>query len=383
VPSQDFYEVLGVSKNATEAEIKSAYRKLARKYHPDVNKNDKEAEEKFKQATEAYKVLSDPKLRAEYDRYGHEAYERAKNGAGGAGGFDPFGGFEGFGGFGGMEDIFNMFFGGGERRSRSGPQAGNDLRYDMEIDFKDAAFGTSVSIEVPRLEPCEHCNGIGAEPGTKVSTCPQCNGTGEIRQTSQTPFGRFVNVGICHRCRGEGKVIQTPCSHCLGRSLVRKRRNIQVKVPAGAESGLRIRLAGEGDHGPKGGPPGDLYVFISVRPHSFFARDGNDVHCEIPISFVQAALGAEIEVPTLEEKASLRIPEGTQTGTTFKLKGKGIPRLRGSGRGDQIVKVKVVTPTKLDARQRELLEKFAQAGGEEVPEVKNFFERVREAFGGR
>ncbi len=390
--TRDYYEILGVSRDASEQEIKKAYRRLARKYHPDVNKDDPDAERKFKEISEAYRVLSDPNLRQQYDRFGHDAFEQAaRGGAGGpgGGGFDPFGGF---GGFDDLGDIFDMFFGGGGggRRSRTAARRGADLRYDLEIDFKEAAFGTKVDIQVTRNEICGHCQGARFEPGTGMERCPQCNGTGEVRQVRQTPFGRFMNVSTCPRCHGEGEIIRTPCTHCMGRGTQRRTRTLTVEIPAGVEDGQRIKLAGEGEAGERGGPPGDLYVFLSVRPHEFFERRGYDIYCEIPISFVQAALGGEVEVPTLEGHAKLRIPEGTQSGTLLRLRSQGIPRLRGHGRGDQFVRVRVVTPTKLNAKQREALLAFAEAGGEEIPETpetppetKSFFHRVRDALGGR
>lgn len=378
---RDYYEVLGVARDADEQEIKKAYRRLARQYHPDVNKDDPDAEAKFKEISEAYQVLSDPQARAQYDRFGHAAFEQG--GGAGAGGADPFGGFGGFGGFEGFDDIFDVFFGGGTGRRRpSGPRRGADLRYDLELDFKEAAFGVETEITVPRMETCDHCHGNRAEPGTPIRDCPQCGGSGEVRQVRQTAFGRFINVQPCGRCRGEGKVIETPCRACRGAGTVHRERRIKVKIPAGVDDGYRVRLSGEGEAGERGGSPGDLYVFISVRPHEFFRRERSDVHCEVPISFVQAALGDEIEVPTLEGKTTLKIPEGTQGGTRFRLRGLGIPDPRGYGRGDQYVTVRVVTPTRLTAKQRELLREFARAGGEKVESEKGLFDRVREAFKG-
>lgn len=381
---RDYYEVLGVSRDASEEEIKKAYRRLARQYHPDVNKDDPKAEEKFKEISEAYKVLSTPELRAQYDRFGHAAFDGTQGAGPGQGGFDPFEGFGGFGGFGGFDDIFDMFFGGGtERRARGGPRKGADLRYDLELSFEQAVFGYEAEIEVPRTEECDRCRGTKAEPGTPIRDCPQCGGSGEVRQARQTPFGQFVNVQPCGRCRGEGKVVETPCRECRGSGTVHRRRTIKVKIPPGVDDGHRLRLAGEGEAGMGGGPPGDLYVFITVQPDDFFERQGNDLHCEVPISFVQAALGDEIEVPTLGGTAKLKVPEGTQSGTRFRLRGHGVPDPRGYGRGDQYVLVRVVTPTRLSPKQRELLKEFARAGGDEVPEGKRFFDRVKDALKGQ
>lgn len=376
---RDYYEVLGVSRDADEQEIKKAYRRLARQYHPDVNKDDPDAEAKFKEISEAYQVLSNPQTRAQYDRFGHAAFEGPAGGGGagaGGGGFDPFGGFADLG----FEDIFDAFFGGGGRRRARGPVRGADLRYDLELDFEEAAFGIETEISVPRVEVCPHCHGNKAEPGTPIRTCPECGGTGEVRRVQQTPLGRLVNVHTCPRCRGEGQTVETACRECRGAGVVRRTRRIRVKVPAGIEDGQRIRLAGEGEAGERGGPPGDLYVFVTVRPHPFFRREGRDIHCEVPISFVQAALGDEIEVPTLEGTATLKIPEGTQTGTVFRMRGKGVPDVRGFGRGDQYVTVKVVTPTHLTDEQRDLLRRFARAGGEQPQGERGFFNRMRDAF---
>jgi len=371
---RDYYEVLGVSKNANEAELKKAYRKLARQYHPDVNPNNPEAEAKFKEINEAFEVLSSSEKRAQYDQFGHAGV--------GNGGFQG-GGFDGanFGGFGA---IFDMFFGGGfgmGGQSR-GPQKGSDLRYDMEISFAEAAFGLDTEIDIPRTEECSACHGSGAAPGTHPATCPKCHGTGQIQVQQNTAFGRFVNVRPCDRCQGEGKIVDTPCKECKGQGRVRKYRKIKVKIPGGVDNGSRLRISREGEAGTRGGPPGDLYVYIHVKPHEIFERHGQDIICEIPISFVQAALGAEMQVPTLDGKVALKIPEGTQSGTSFRLRGHGIPHLRGSGRGDQHVRVKVITPKKLNDRQKELLAEFAKAGGEEVSaEEKGFFKKVKNAFG--
>lgn len=378
---RDYYEVLGVPKTASDDEIKKAYRKLARKYHPDMNRdNPKEAEEKFKEVNEAYEVLSDANRRAQYDQFGHAAFDNAQ--AGHAGGF---GGFNGAGGFG---DIFDMFFGqdsgfGFNFGSRAkGPERGADLRFDMSIEFEEAAFGIEKEIEVPRTEDCPSCKGSGAQSGSGVETCPDCHGSGQVQYTQNTPFGRMVNVRTCGRCHGEGRIIKDPCRKCHGKGKIRTRRKINVKIPAGVDNGSRIRIANEGEAGLRGGPAGDLYIYIFVKPHKVFVREGNDVICEVPISFIQATLGDEIEVPTLDGKVKLTIPEGTQPGTILRIRGKGIPSLRGSGRGDQHVKVKVVIPKKLTDKQRELLRAFQETGGENInPEEKSFFKKFKNVFG--
>ncbi|HHU85848.1 MAG: molecular chaperone DnaJ [Pelotomaculaceae bacterium] len=375
---RDYYEVLGVSRNATSDEIKKAYRKLARKYHPDANPGDKDAEAKFKEISEAYVVLSDPEKRAGYDRFGHA-------GADGQG----FGGFEGFGDFGGLGDIFEMFFGGGGRtRRRTGPERGQDIRTDMEISLEEAAFGLEREVKVPRVETCGTCGGSGAAAGSKPKTCLACAGTGQVQFTQSTPFGRIVQSRTCDRCRGTGQVIEKPCPTCRGAGSVRKTRSIKVKVPPGVDNGSRLRLAGEGEAGTRGGPPGDLYVYIHVKQHKLFRREGDDLICEIPLSFVQAALGDEIDVPTLEGKEKLKIPEGTQPGTVFRIRGKGVPHLSGFGRGDQHVRIKVMIPGKLSEKQKELLREFARLdNGESVQGKgqagdKSFFEKMKDAFMG-
>ncbi len=370
---RDYYEVLGVSKSASEDEIKKAFRKMARKYHPDVNRDNPEAEEKFKEVNEAYEVLSNQERRAQYDQFGHAA-------------FDGSGGGGGFGGAGGFSDIFDMFFGGqsgfGFGGRQAGPEKGSDLRYDMEITFEQAAFGVETEIQIPRTEDCKVCNGTGAAPGTHPETCPQCKGSGHVRMVQNTPFGQMVNQRVCDRCRGEGKIVHSPCKECSGRGKVKAKRKIKVKIPGGVDHGSRLRVAHEGEAGMRGGPPGDLYVYIFVKQHKLFTREGTDVICEVPISFVQASLGDEIEVPTLDGKVSLKVPEGTQSGTVFRLKERGIPYLRGHGRGDQHVRVKVLTPQKLNERQREILKEFAKVSGENInPEQKNFFKKVKDAFG--
>src|SRR5690606_37034046 len=314
----DYYEVLGVSRDASQEEIKRAFRRLARQYHPDGNKDDPQAEEKFKEISEAYRVLSDPKTREQYDRFGHAAFDGA--GGAGPGGFGPFGpgGFGGAGGFDPFGDLFSevfeMFTGGTRQRAR-GPARGRDLEMEIEVEFREAAFGAEKTIEVPRVEVCARCHGDGAEPGTPIQTCPECHGTGEVRHVRTSAFGQFVTVTVCPRCRGEGRFPQKPCRECQGAGRVRRRRRITVKIPAGVDTGNRIRLSGEGDAGARGGPPGDLYLYVRVRPHPFFVRDGVDVITEVPISFVQAALGDEIDVETLDGTQKVTIPEGTQPGT--------------------------------------------------------------------
>ncbi|MBO8168817.1 MAG: molecular chaperone DnaJ [Thermoanaerobacteraceae bacterium] len=375
---RDYYEVLGVSRDASQEEIKKAYRKLARKYHPDVNPGDKEAEKRFKEIKEAYEVLSNSEKRARYDQFGHA-------GMGDEGGFGGFGGAHDFGGF---EDIFDMFFGGGFGGSRAqrhqGPQRGADLKTELEITFEEAAFGAEKEITVPRLETCRQCGGSGAQPGTHPETCPVCHGTGQIRISPKTPFGMFQTVKTCHNCHGEGTVIKTPCRECGGKGRVRRERKIEVKVPPGVDTGSRLRVAAGGESGINGGPPGDLYVFIKVKPHRHFKRDGNNVIYELPITFTQAALGCDIEVPTLDGKITFTIPEGTQTGTTFRLRGKGIPKLQGYGRGDQLVKVEVITPTNLTEKQKQLLREFDKTCTKKnhQPKEKSFFKKVKDAFMG-
>ena len=379
---RDYYEVLGVSKTATQDELKKAYRKLARKYHPDLNKDNEEAAEKFKECNEAYSVLSDDQKRAQYDQFGHAAFENG--GMGGGGGFGGAGGFGGFGGS-GMEDIFDMFCGGqggrGGSRAKSGPQRGADLRFDLEITFEEAAFGLEKEINLYRDETCDHCHGEGAEPGSKVESCPECNGTGYVRFTQNTMFGQMVNERPCSRCKGEGKIISEPCKECRGKGTVKRNKKLKVKIPAGVDNGSRLRVSGEGEAGAKGGPSGDLYVYLYVKPHKFFERDGTTVLCEVPINIVQATLGADIKVPTLDGQVTMKVPEGTQPGKVLRLKGKGIPSLRGGGRGDQLVRIKVVVPTKLSDKQKDALRKFADISKDNInPEEKSFMDKVKDFF---
>lgn len=343
---RDYYEVLGVDRNASTEEIKKAFRKLAFQYHPDRNKDDG-AEEKFKEVNEAYQCLSDPDRRASYDQFGHSGEEGI------------FGrGFEGFD-FGGLGNIFDAFFGGGATTTRPGPRQGTDLRYHLNITFEEAAFGVEKEITIARTEVCTQCQGVGAKPGTQPSQCPDCNGSGQVRRVQRTIFGRFVNTSTCGRCHGEGRIITEPCPQCRGTGREKVKRDIKVKVPAGIDNGQQIRLGGEGEVGMRGGPAGNLYIAVSVQEHEFFIREGDDIHYELPLNFVQAALGAEVEVPTLEGTEKLKIPAGSQTGAIFRLKGKGFPHLRRGGQGDQMVSLRLITPDSLNKKQRQLLSELA------------------------
>ncbi|MBW2987439.1 molecular chaperone DnaJ [Candidatus Woesearchaeota archaeon] len=356
--AKDYYDILGVSKEATKEEIKKAYKKLAKKYHPDVNKSP-DAEKKFKEINEAASVLADNKKREQYDRFGS---------AEGIGGFD-FRGFDFGGGFGGInfDEIFEMFTGGmnpfGRRSRRQGPIRGNDLAYDLDIDLEDAAFGAEKQILVPVLVACEKCNGSGAEDPDDIETCHDCNGSGYVKRSSRTPFGIFATTSSCRTCGGTGKYIKNLCSYCDGEGRVHKNNKITVDIPKGVHTGTRLRLAGKGEAGLKGGRAGDLYIIIRVKEHEIFERRNNDIYVRVPISFAQAALGAEIEAPTLKGKAKLKVPAGTQTNTLFKLKGKGIPSLSGYGSGDEFVQVIIEVPKKLTAKQKKLLKEFDSSLG--------------------
>lgn len=371
---RDYYEVLGVNRDADGDAIKKAYRRLAMKHHPDRNSDDPAAEEKFKEASEAYEVLSDDEKRSAYDRFGHAGVDPSSGG-----GFQ--GGFEGsfsdiFG------DVFGDIFGGGGGRARGGPQRGADLRYSLQLDLEQAVRGDKIEIRVPILATCDDCKGSGAKPGSSPITCPDCKGTGQIRVSQ----GFFTLQQTCPRCRGQGRIITDPCRTCNGAGRVEKRKTLSVRIPPGVDTGDRIRLSGEGEAGPKGGPPGDLYVQVEVRNHAIFARDGRDLHCEVPISFADSALGGELEVPTLDGRVKLKIPAGTQTGKLFRLRGKGVVPVRGGGPGDLLCRVAVETPVNLTSRQRELLEELRnsmkQGGEKHSPKETSWFKGVKDFFDG-
>jgi molecular chaperone DnaJ len=371
---RDYYEILGVSRNASSDDLKSSFRRLARQYHPDVNK-EPDAEERFKEINEAYAVLSDQQKRAAYDRFGHAGVR----GAGGAPDFtvdfdfaDIFGDLFGFGGFGRTSS-----------RSRNAPRRGADLQYRMDLSFEEAVFGVEKEIEIARDEVCSTCNGSGAEPGTSPVRCSNCNGSGEVRQTRQTILGSMVQVTTCPTCRGHGETINTPCHNCQGRGLERKNRKKVVSVPAGVDSGTQIRLAGEGQPGANGGPNGNLYIVIQVKSHKFFRRKEYDILLDLNINIAQATLGADVEIPTVDGPTELRIPTGTQPGKILYLRGKGVPKLRSSGRGDQLVIINVEIPTRLNSEQRDLLEKLAESLGSEVrPKERGFMDWLKETLGG-
>lgn len=366
----DYYEILGVPRDADENAIKRAYRQLARKYHPDVAQDKVAAENHFKEINEAYEVLSDAQKRANYDRFG-------RAGVSGAGdGFGPFGA-EGFG------DIFDMFFGaarGGGQQRRNGPARGSDLRYDVEVTLEEAYAGTTREITFRHLATCGTCKGNGAAPGTLIVPCDRCHGSGIQRQVRQTPLGQFVTQTTCTKCMGDGQIVATPCETCRGRGRVEQEKTLQVKIPAGVDDGSRIRISGSGEGGVRGGPDGDLYVYLSIAPHQRFRRDGLDVHVDVPVTFAQAALGGEIFVPSLDGTVPLQLNAGTQSGSTYRLRGRGMPSVRGSAKGDELVTVHVVVPTKLSKRERELLEEFAKLRADDLEEEKSFIDRLKDAF---
>ena len=362
---RDYYEVLGVDKSATPDEIKKAYRKLAKANHPDSHPGDKAAEERFKEANEAYEVLSDEEKRKKYDQFGFAAFDPSAGGYGG--GFEGFGGFDDIFGGGGFGDIFSSIFGGGgATRNPNAPRRGEDVRASLNISFEEAAFGCEKEVTAPRIEICPDCKGSGCAPGTTAETCPDCRGTGSVRTTQRTPFGMAQSTGPCQKCRGSGKIIHQPCKTCRGMGKIRRNHKLSVKVPAGIDDGQAIPIPGCGNAGSNGGPAGDLLVGVTVRPHPIFEREGTAVYMEQEISYAQATLGAEVEVPTLDGKVKLSIPEGTQPGTTFRMRGRGIPSLRGGGRGDQFVSVKLAVPRGLTGSQKELLRQFAASMGEDV-----------------
>ena len=387
VAKRDLYEVLGVSKDASDADIKRAYRKLSKQYHPDINK-EAGAEEKFKEIAEAYEILSDSQKRAAYDQYGHASYDPNSGFSGGG-----FGGFEGFGGFGGQgfsgsytggfEDIFDTFFGGGggRRGNRANmPRQGADLQYVMDLTFEEAIFGKEEVIHYHRNAECETCHGTGAKPGTDPVTCSKCHGAGVINVERATPFGRMMSQTTCDVCGGTGQEIKEKCETCHGHKHVEETHKVKVKVPAGVENGNQMPLRGQGEAGENGGPYGDLYVIFRVGKSDTFEREGADIFYELPINFAQAALGDEVDVPTVHGKVKLKVPAGTQSGTVLRLRGKGAPRLRGSGMGDQHVTVRVVTPKHLTDKQREAMQIFAKEAGTHVEGEGNFFNKMKDAF---
>ncbi|EJO5347209.1 molecular chaperone DnaJ [Clostridium botulinum] len=379
MPSKDYYAVLGIQKGASEQDIKKAFRKLAIKYHPDKNKGNKEAEEKFKEINEAYQVLSDPQKKAQYDQFGTTDFN-------GAGGFDPsgFGGFD-FSDLGGFGDIFDSFFGGGFSsggRRKNGPQRGADIETAINLTFEEAVFGTEKEISVNKHENCDTCNGTGAKPGTSPKTCDKCGGSGRIRVQKNTILGSMVTETSCDKCGGSGRVIENPCNKCHGNGKIRKNKKIKVKIPAGVDTGNVIPLRGQGEPGNNGGPTGDLYINIRVASHSIFKRKGFDIYIEKHISFAQAALGVEIKVPTVDGEVKYEVPAGTQPGTVFRLKGKGVPRINSTARGNQYVTIIVDIPKKLNNKQKEALTMYMEASGETVSgkEKDNIFEKIKKGF---
>ena len=366
---RDYYEVLGLSKGAGEDEIKKAFRKLAKQYHPDLHPGDKDAEAKFKEVNEAYEVLSDADKKARYDQFGFAGVDPSYNAGGGYGGGGGFGGFGGFGDFGDLGDIFSSVFGGGfgggTRTNRNGPRQGERIVTGVTLTFEEAAFGCTKEVQVSRIETCDECHGSGCAAGTTAEVCSNCHGSGTVVTQQRTAFGVMQSTSECPSCHGKGKIIHQPCQRCKGNGLIRRNKKVTVDIPAGIDDGQSINMHGQGHAGRNGGPSGDLYVTVTILPHEYFTRDGNAVFYEMPISFPQAALGGELEVPTLDGTVKYKIPEATQTGSVFRLRGKGIPNLRGGGRGDQYVTVKVVTPKGLTSEQKELLRQFAELTGDD------------------
>lgn len=371
---RDYYEVLGLSKGASDDDIKKSYRKLAKQYHPDLHPGDKECEERFKEIGEAYAVLSDPEKKQRYDQFGHAAFD-PNAGFGGGGGFGGFAGFDDLGDI--FSNIFSGFGGFGGSVRRNGPQRGENVRVRMSIEFEEAAFGCKKTIAVPRIEDCPSCGGSGCAEGATPETCPDCHGAGSVRTQQRTPFGVMSATSQCRRCAGTGKIIHQPCPSCSGKGKVRRQCKISVNIPAGIDDGQTLPLRGQGHAGVNGGSPGDLLLTVNVKAHPLFERDGSTVLFQMPISFVQAALGAEIDVPTLDGKTKHTIPEGTQTGATFRLRGKGIPYFNSNSRGDQIVTVYIVTPKNLSREQKELLRRFGESTGEADGVKSGFFDKKR------
>lgn len=374
---RDYYEVLGVAKNATDDDLKKAYRKVAKKYHPDLNPDSKDAEAKFKEANEAYEVLSDKEKRTRYDQYGHAGVDPSFGGGGGYGA----------GGFGDISDIFESFFGGGfsgfggssRTRNPNAPIKGSDVNINLPLSFLEAALGCKKEISIPHLETCGVCSGTGAEKGTTPETCPDCSGTGQVRVQQRTPFGVIQSSKTCPRCSGKGKIVKSPCNECRGAGRIRKTRKLEVSVPAGIDDNQTFILRAQGDNGINGGPPGDVNITVSVRPDAIFERDGFDVWCEIPLTFAQAVLGDEITVPTIDGKVKYNVPEGTQPAAVFRLRGKGVPYVNGKGRGDQYVKITLEVPKNLSAKQKELIKEFDNASSEKNYEKrKGFFDKLKD-----
>ncbi len=373
---RDYYEVLGVDRNASADEIKKAYRKLAKKYHPDLNPDDKEgAEQKFKEATEAYEVLSDAGKKQQYDQFGHAAFDQTAGGGYGGAGFDGFD----------VGDIFSSFFGGGfgggRRQNPNSPQRGRDLGYNVELTFEEACFGVEKDISISHLEKCDTCNGTGAARGSSPITCPRCHGSGQTATVQRTPFGNIQTMRTCDECGGKGKIIKEPCTECHGDGVVRRSKKIRVKIPAGIDDGQQVYVRGEGDIGLNNGPSGDLILSVRVKRHKLFVRQGYDIICEYPLSFVQAALGAEIQVPTIDGKVVYNVPEGTQTGAVFRLKGKGVPKLNSTQRGDQYVNIKIEIPKGLTEKQKDILRQFdSTVDDSKYKQRKGFFDKMKDLF---